>query len=143
MSDTNNQLVVERTFKVSKEKLYEAWTQANLVTQWMGPGEVRCKDASIDLKVGGQYRIHMVSDEGDHIVCGEYKEVVENERLQYTWGWEGGEVQNTLVTVTFFRDPSGSKIKILHEKFETQQAAEKHTFGWNGCIDKLEKFLEV
>ncbi len=141
MSENPNQLVLERVFKVSREELYSAWTDPKLIVQWMGPGSATCKECTANRKVGGSYRIHMVSEEGDHIVKGEYKEIVANERLQYTWSWENGVVKNTLVTVTFHGDPAGSKLVLLHERFETEEAVEMHTSGWNGCIDGLEKFL--
>lgn len=140
MSDSH-QLYVEREFSVSPEKLFNAWTEPKVLCQWMGPGTVKCKDAQIDFKVGGTYRIHMISDEGDHVVTGKYLEIKINKKLIFTWGWEGGDVQDTHVTVSFVKNGNKTKLGILHEKFATSEAAEKHTYGWNGCIDKLEKYF--
>jgi uncharacterized protein YndB with AHSA1/START domain len=142
MSNTH-QLYIERMISASPEKLFQAWTEPDLLCQWMGPGTVQCKEASVDLKIGGIYRIHMVSEEGDHIATGKYIEIEKNKKLLFTWGWEGGEVQDTRVTVTFEKSENKTKLGILHEKFSTREAAEKHTFGWNGCLDKLINFVGV
>ena len=81
----SNSLKLERQYNVPVERLYQAWTQPELVVRWMGPGNISCKNVEADLKVGGKYRIHMVSDECDHhVVIGEYKEIVPNQKLQYT-----------------------------------------------------------
>ena len=50
----------------------------------MEPGEVKCVDVQVDLKAGGAHRIHMRSDESDHVAVREYLEVTPNERLQLT-----------------------------------------------------------
>ena len=140
MSD-GNQLFIEREFNASPEELFRAWTDPKILIQWMGPGPVKCKEATVDLKIGGSYRIHMVSDEGDHIATGEYLEIVTGEKLVFTWGWEGGEVKDTQVTVSLEKIGKKTKMGILHEKFATAEAAEKHTMGWNGCVVKLEQYL--
>ncbi len=108
----------------------------------MGPRNVQCKEAHVDLRVGGKHRIHMVSEEGDHIATGEYTEIQPNKRLQFTWAWEGGEVSDTRVTVNFEQSGEQTRLGLLHEKFATAEAAEKHTHGWHGCLDKLEKYFK-
>jgi len=135
-------LRVEREIAAPVEKVYEAWTNPEIMFQWMGPGEVGCKKVDIDLKQGGKYLIHMVSpDCENHVAIGEYKEITPNKRLQFTWSWEGGEVTDTLVTVDFETVGDSTKVTLLHENFPTKEAAEKHTQGWNGCLEGLANYL--
>jgi len=141
IQDVEHSLSITRAFDVPVEQLYEAWTDPAQVVQWMGPGEVKCVDAQIDLQVGGSYRIHMVSDDGDHIATGEYLEIAPNRRLKYSWGWESQTVTGTCVTVEFQSKGQGSQITLVHEDFPEREAMEKHTQGWNGCIDGLTQYL--
>ena len=65
-------------------RAFDGWTDPAQVAHWMEPGEVKCVDVQVDLKAGGAYRIHMRSDESDHVAVREYQEVTPNERLQFT-----------------------------------------------------------
>jgi uncharacterized protein YndB with AHSA1/START domain len=140
-SNTVTALTLTRTFDVPVQQLFDAWTDPAQVTQWMGPGEVKCLDVQIDLKVGGEYRIHMRSDEGDHVAIGEYVEVTPPDRLKFTWSWESGAVVDTLVTLDFQSRGEGSELTLTHENFVEQEAMEKHTQGWDGCLAKLTNYL--
>lgn len=135
-------LTINRTIQAPIEKVFEALTTADILTRWMGPGEVNCESASVDLKVGGDYRIHMKSSDGDHIVVGQYKEITRPHKLQFTWAWEGGESPETLVTITLESKDQHTAITLLHENFPVKEPADKHTQGWNGCLDKLEKVFQ-
>lgn len=138
MTETH-ELYIEREFKASPAELFQAWTNPQAMTQWMAPAPVQCKEVQLDLKVGGSYRIHMVSEEGDHIATGKYLEIQPEKKLVFTWGWEGGEVKGTKVTVSFEFKGGKTHMGILHEDFPSASAAEKHTEGWKGCLVKLER----
>ena len=134
-------LTINRVFDAPVKALYEAWTDPAQMVQWMGPGEVKCMDVQIDLNVGGQYRIQMQSDEGAHVAIGEYLEITPNEHLKFTWAWEDGEVKDTLVTIDFRAEGKGSALTLMHENFPAEETAEKHTMGWNGCLEHLNGYL--
>ena len=140
-ANADTTLEMTREFDVSVERLYEAWTDPGQVGQWMGPGEVKCVDVQIDLQPGGRYRIHMVSEKGDHIATGEYMEISQNKKLQFTWGWESQSVSDTLVTITFRPSGDGSALRLVHENFPDRDAMEHHTEGWNGCLAGLSAHL--
>jgi uncharacterized protein YndB with AHSA1/START domain len=140
-TNTATGLTISRGFDVPVGRLYEAWTDAEQMAQWMGPGEVTCVDVQIDLKVGGAYRIHMRSQEGDHVAIGEYLEVTPPERLKFTWSWESGAVADTQVTLDFRSKEEGSELTLTHDNFVEQDAVDKHTQGWNGCLAKLTDYL--
>jgi uncharacterized protein YndB with AHSA1/START domain len=50
-------LVVRKTIRATRERLFDAWTQPIQLRQWWGPEDVECLDAEVDLRVGGRYRI--------------------------------------------------------------------------------------
>jgi len=108
----------------------------------MGPGEVATVLAESDARSGGRYRILMRAPNGEeHDVGGIYREVVPNEKLVFTWAWKSTPERESLVTVTFKPDGTGTLMTLLHEQFFDADARDRHQGGWNGALDKLEKYL--
>ena len=52
-------VVVRRTFPVSPEQAWRAWSDADLVKQWWGPTGFSCPFADVDLRVGGRTLVAM------------------------------------------------------------------------------------
>ena len=83
--------------------------------------------AEVDLRVGGAYRIQMKAPDGQmHTVGGIYREVVQPQKLQFTWAWEAGggcgdsgpeESRETLVTVQFQAQGASTEVTLIHEQF--------------------------
>jgi uncharacterized protein YndB with AHSA1/START domain len=142
MSETIEKLVLTRTIAASVERVYDAWTNPAQMKRWFCPGEMTVPVAEADLREGGQYRIQMRSPDGElHTTGGVYQEIVPNQRLVFTWQWEGAEVETT-VTVELRRiSDRQTELTVTHEGFETSEARDKHGPGWNGCLDKLEPAL--
>src|SRR5208282_1917521 len=109
---------------------------------WMGPGEITTVSAESDARVGGRYRIVMRSPGGEEYdVGGVYREVIANEKLVFTWAWKSTPEQESLVTVLFKPDAGGTLLTLTHEQFFDEESRDGHEKGWNGALDKLEKFI--
>jgi uncharacterized protein YndB with AHSA1/START domain len=113
--------------------------------RWMSPAEFKTPQAESDARVGGRYRIVMLSPDGEkHAVGGVYREVVANEKLVFTWAWDaapGDEAYESLVTVLFKPDAGGTLLTLTHERLFDEESRDGHEKGWNGALDKLEKFI--
>jgi len=108
----------------------------------MGPGETVTVRAENDARVGGRYRVVMRAPNGDeHDVGGVYREVVPNEKLVFTWAWKSTPERESLVTITFKSDGAGTLMTLTHEQFFDEEARDRHQFGWDGAMLKLEKYL--
>ena len=81
------------------------------------------------------------ADGEEHDVGGEYREVVANEKLVFTWAWRSTPERESLVTVLLKGDGDGTLLTLLHEQFFDEAARDRHRFGWTGSLDKLEKYL--
>jgi uncharacterized protein YndB with AHSA1/START domain len=57
-----------------------------------------------------------------------------------SWKWEH-ETQDTLITLTFKPKGKGTEIHLRHEGFANAERRDSHNQGWNGTLDKLERFL--
>ena len=135
-------LTVEREISASPDAVYEAFTNPDIGRRWMGPGEVRCLAYECDAVVGGRYRIHMRSEQGDHVAFGEYLELVPGRKLVYTWSWEDGHVENSRITVRLRPLGAKTQVQISHELLPDPAAAESHTEGWTGCLVKLQALFQ-
>jgi uncharacterized protein YndB with AHSA1/START domain len=135
-------LTIKRRFNAPPEKVFSAWTDPEKMKRWMGPGQVFAKHTESEPRVGGRYRIIMQAPSGEEFdVSGVFREVIVNERLVYTWGATKMPDHETLITVTFKRDGDGTLFTLTHELFPDDDARDSHQGGWNGAIDKLEKYL--
>jgi uncharacterized protein YndB with AHSA1/START domain len=139
---TKPSLTVKRHLKASPAKVFAAWTDPEKVKRWMGPGEVKALRAECDPCVGGRYHWVMQSPTGEeYAVGGVYREVIANEKLVFTWAWKSAPEQESLVTVTIKPDGDGSLLTVIHEQFPDGETRDRHQGGWNGALDKMEKFL--
>lgn len=46
-----------------------------------------------------------------------------------------------MVTVLFIPDGDGTLLTVTHEQFANEEARDGHRQGWDGALDKLEKFV--
>ena len=137
-------LTIKRRFNAPPEKVFGAWTDPEKVKRWMGPGAVEVMRAECDLRVGGRYRWLMKSPDGEeHDVSGVYREVVANKKLVFTWAWKSTPERESLVTLTFKDDDGGTVMTLVHEQFFDEAARDSHQGGWNGAMEKLEKYLSA
>jgi uncharacterized protein YndB with AHSA1/START domain len=67
--------------------------------------------------------------------------VIPNERLVFTWAWKSTPERESLVTLTFKSEGAGTIFTLTHEQFFDETARDHHQQGWNGALEKLEKYL--
>jgi len=139
---TKPSLTLKRRLNAPAEKVYAAWTDPQKLVNWFGPDSGPVTKAQVDLRVGGRYDIGFHTEDGEyHEVGGLYREVVENEKLVFTWAWHTMKERESLVTITIKRDGDGAILTLHHEKFFDQAARDGHEGGWTGTLNKLEKML--
>jgi len=142
--DTKPSLTLKRHIKASPEKVFEAWTQAEQLSRWFGPGSIAVCEAETDLKVGGRYRIAMKSpDDEEHRVGGSYREIVHGRRLVFTWAWQSTPERESVVTLSLKLRDGGTDLTLQHEQFFDAAARDRHEGGWSGALEKLSAILEA
>jgi uncharacterized protein YndB with AHSA1/START domain len=122
------------------ERVFDAWTMPEQLRQWWGPRPVTCSGASVDLRVGGAYRIGNRLPDGNVVwISGEFEVVEPPRRLVYSWLVEGKNVEadRSLVTVRFEPRDGGTEVIIVHERIDSEETKRDHERGWNGCLDGL------
>lgn len=138
-------LQLTRVFKASRERVFDALTQSAAMLHWFGPRGCSCPSVTVDLRVGGRYRVEMHrEDSGDVMVLtGEYREIVPPERLVFTWTWAQGDMAGveTVVSVTLKSMPGGTELSLTHSGLPTPKATQMHEMGWGSTWECLDDFL--
>jgi uncharacterized protein YndB with AHSA1/START domain len=133
-------LVVRRTIRASAERIFAAWTQPEQLCAWWGPRPVTCRDADVDLRVGGRYRILNVLPDGTTLAIeGAFEHIDPPHKLVYTWRMGQELVESSRVTVRFEPRGDATEVIVVHEQIPTPAVRDSHEQGWQGCLDGLER----
>lgn len=141
---TEKSLTLTRVYDASPEKLFQAWSSEAILPKWFAPSAaMKVPNVDIDFKEGGKYRIVMESPDGaeQYVAVGEYKKIVENEKIVMSWRWENwpAEQPDSMLTVELSSKDAGTELMLKHEQLESDDSVAKHTEGWTGCLDRLGK----
>jgi|307.fasta_scaffold180336_1 uncharacterized protein YndB with AHSA1/START domain len=135
-------LTITRKLSAPPDRCFRAWTNPEALKRWFGPGKVEILLAETDPRVGGRYRVVMRSPGGEeHDVSGEFREVVANRKLVFTWSWRSTPERKSLVTVEFVPEGATTTLTLTHEQFADEAARDRHRQGWTGSLDKLAALL--
>ncbi len=147
------ELVLTRLIDAPREKVYQAWTDSELLKQWFTPRPYTVPAAELDVRPGGSNVITMRAPDGTEFPNrGIYLEVVENERLVFTdayvSAWEPSAKPFMTGVITFEEEEDGKTrytAKALHWTVEDREAHEKMGFheGWGKATDQLEELLKT
>lgn len=93
---------VVREFDAPRERVFRAWTDPELVPQWLlGPRGMTMKLFEFDASPGGSYRYVHTDDSGEYRFHGVFHNVVPDELIIQTFEYEGTPNQVSLETMTF------------------------------------------
>lgn len=146
-----NDLVLTRIIDAPPEKVYAAWTQPELLTQWFVPKPWTIAKAELDVRVGGANHIVMRGPDGTEFPNhGVYLEVVKNRRLvftdAYTKAWEPSAKPFMTASVDLEDVGGGTRYtaRARHWSKEDREAHETMGFheGWSVCAEQLAALVE-
>jgi uncharacterized protein YndB with AHSA1/START domain len=120
-------LTIVRRIKASPAKVYAAWTRAELMDRWWGPDGGPVLSAQAGPHVGGRFRVVFQRLDGlTHECKGEYREVVPERKLAFTWEWASTPEQRSLVTVDLRTVPGGAELVFTHAQFDDETTRDDH-----------------
>ena len=125
------ELVREIVIAASPETIWPFLTDPAKHVLWIGTV------ADIDTRAGGVFRV-LVGGESPAI--GEYVEVVPNQRVVFTFGWDkpGNPIRPGSTTVEISLHPEGDKtrVRLVHRGLP-DDAVQDHTQGWDHYLGRL------
>jgi uncharacterized protein YndB with AHSA1/START domain len=97
---TNREIRIERIFNSSRERVWNAFTDARQLAQWWGRGN-KLDIQRLEVERGGHWRFVEHAPEGPQGFEGRFREVTPPERLVQTFEWDGMPGYVAVNTVTF------------------------------------------
>jgi uncharacterized protein YndB with AHSA1/START domain len=130
--------LLTREIRVSArpETIFRFLTDPTLMTRWMG------QDVQLEPRPGGIYRVAI----NDAIIAsGEFLDVAPNERVRFSFGWEGESNPvppgSTTVEITLIPDGEFTVVRLVHADLPAEEQ-EKHGHGWDHYLSRLAAAVE-
>ena len=140
---TDQQILITREFDAPKHLVYRAWTTPELVKRWWSGHRGEVTLAEIDLRVGGRWRYVMMAEGGFEVgFHGEYREIVENERIVNTEVYEGFPDGEALNALTFTEVDGRTILEILVQHSSKEHRDAHIDSGMEGGMQESMDLLE-
>jgi uncharacterized protein YndB with AHSA1/START domain len=162
MTDGNvaqHAVVIERSFDAPADVIWQMWTEPEHFKAWYGPDGSTVPVATMDVRAGGSRLVCLEMDTPGGLVqmwfTGEYREVVENERLVYTesmsdqngnvlspsdMGMPPGHPATTEVTVELEDLGGRTKMVLTHTGIPADSPG---AVGWAMALNKLAAHVQA
>lgn len=108
---SDREIRIERVFDASRERVWRAFTDPELVAEWWGRGN-KLVIERMEVERGGHWRFVEHAPDGVHGFEGRYREVTPPERLVHTFEWDGMPGYVAIETVTF-EDLGDGRTKVV------------------------------
>ena len=150
----NLSLEITRVIAAPIQRVFDAFTRPEVIRQWFGPPATVVPSVESNLTEGGAYAIHMQGTLPDSeaqfpfqsinskaAVHGTYTRVSPFDLLQFTWiaDWAPGET--SLVTLHFRELDGGTELRLIQDRFASENSRDAHNHGWSAPLDKLATLL--
>ena len=136
---------LHRVIAAKPEKVYRAFIEPDAVASWLPPYGFVCTVHELDARVGGRHRMsfrNFTTGDGHHF-GGEYKELVEGERLVYSDRFDDPGLPGEMtVTVSLKAVSVGTEMSIEQDGVPDVIPLEACYLGWQESLQKLAKLVE-
>jgi uncharacterized protein YndB with AHSA1/START domain len=125
------ELVREVLIDARPETVFEFLTVPSRHIEWEGT------EAELDARPGGVYRVLIG---GSHRAVGEFVEVIPNEKVVFTFGWDVPDhpipAGSTTVECTLHAEGDKTRLRLVHRGLPDDAVAD-HTRGWDHYLARL------
>jgi uncharacterized protein YndB with AHSA1/START domain len=143
---TEQGIAITRVFDAPRERVWREWTEPDAFADWFGGRDcdVPLETVSMDVRPGGSWRATMYCGPERREIRwkGEYREVVEPERLVLTFSDQAGEDAYELVTVVL-TDLGNRRTEMSFEQRGVMppEHYERAGQGWSSFFDRIAERL--
>lgn len=141
---TGFSLSLERDYKATPERVFEAFTTPEKVARWFCPtDDYVCTVHALDARVGGRYRFEMKHKGGNvHVASGSYETIESPSKLVFSFMWESNPAAgDTRITVTFEARGDVTRVHFVQENLATADFRDRNKAGWSGCLDCMTRLF--
>ncbi len=116
-------------------KAWDAYVSPEAINQWnFASDDWQCRDARVDLRVGGSFSSHMEAKDGSFGFDfeGTYTNIVEYQLIEYSFG-------GRTARVLFEQTDGGSKVTVEFDA-EDENSVDMQRQGWQAILDNFARF---
>lgn len=142
---STNTIRLHRVLTAPPEKVYRAFIDADAMAKWLPPNGFTCKVHSMDVKVGGSYKMSFTNftTQNTQAFGGKYVELSPGKRLIYTDKFDNPNLPGEMKTTVDFKKVSvGTEISIVQEGVPAVIPAEACYLGWQESLSNLKQLVE-
>ncbi len=117
-------------------KAWDAYVSPDAINQWnFASDDWQCRDARVDLRVGGSFSSHMEAKDGSFGFDfeGTYTNIVEHQLLEYSFG-------DRTARVLFEQTDGGSKVTVEFDA-EDENSVDLQREGWQAILNNYAKYV--
>lgn len=142
---SGNTVRLHRVLRTPPERVYRAFLDADAMVKWLPPNGFSGKVHHLDAKVGGTYKMSFTnfSTGHQHSFGGKFLELVPNERIRHTDGFDDPNLPGEMQTTISLKKVSvGTEISIVQEGIPPMIPVEACYLGWQESLSLLALLVE-
>jgi uncharacterized protein YndB with AHSA1/START domain len=135
--------VVRRRLPAPADIVFDEWTDAARLAEWMCPRPARCLNMEADPRIGGTVAFDVEEAGRTFRVSGNYVTLERPHRVAFTWScstWLDPAIQS-VVTVTIEPDGAEASIMTIEHQLLPPALVQQHARGWTIVTTQLESCL--
>jgi uncharacterized protein YndB with AHSA1/START domain len=138
-------ITMTRVFDAPRERVWKEWTEPERFADWYGgsEAEVPVSTVSMDVREGGAWRATMFAgpDRREIQWTGEYREVVEPERLVFTVSDRPDDAYELVIVVLNDLGDGRTEMVFQQRGGMSPEQYERAGQGWSGFFDRMAERL--
>ena len=139
------QVVMTREFDAPRELLFRAYTEPELLEQWLGPRRLSMTVDRLDVRHGGEWRYIHRDDDGEYAFRGVFHGTPSvDDGIVQTWEYEGAPGHVHLETATFEAHEGGTRL-VLNAVYPSVESRDAEIAAGmeGGAREALERLDEL
>ena len=136
---------LHRVLRAPPERVYRAFLDADAKAKWLPPHGFTGKVHHLDARVGGGYRMSFTNfaTGASHSFGGTYTDLVPNERIRYTDGFEDPNLSGEMTVEIALRAVScGTELHVVQSGIPAAIPVEMCYLGWQESLVLLAQLVE-
>jgi uncharacterized protein YndB with AHSA1/START domain len=117
-------------------KVWDAYVSPEAINQWnFASDDWQCRDAKVDLRVGGTFSSHMEAKDGSFGFDfeGTYTNIVKHQLIEYSFG-------DRSASVAFEQVGDGSKVTVAFDT-EDENSVAMQRDGWQAILNNYANYV--
>ena len=136
---------LHRVIRAKPEKVYRAFLDADATAKWLAPYGFTCKVHHMDVKIGGTFKMSFTnfSTGHSHSFGGEYRELVQSERIRYSDKFDDPNLPGEMETTVSLREVAcGCDLTVVQQGIPEVIPVEMCYLGWQESLAQLVQLVE-